>query len=445
MRALMDDVFGPQNFRNELVWWYYNKYQGNIKRFASNHDVVLWYTRSETYTFNKQKEKRDKPVQQIKRVWDKDKKALVNAKDPETGKVLYQESTERTLDDVWRLSMLQPADKTEYLGYATQKPESLVRRIVEATTDEGALVADFFCGSGTTGAVAEKLGRRWLMADLGRFSIHTARKRMIETQRQLYEADRPYRAFDVLNLGRYERQWWQRERLAGTDDEHRRIVLEFFRADLLTSPPSPLLHGRKGTAYCHIDGIDSIFTRDEAKAAAAAGGREVFCLSWEFEMDLRLECNRLERELAIAIKLITIPREIMEKNRKEPPPFLEVATLTAEPVFRDEDGRKVVDIKLTSFIPSLAEVPSKELASLKERAIKSGFDFIDFWAVDFDYSDGGPFHHDWQDYRLRKDRSLKLESEQRFVYDAPGSYTACVKVVDIFGCDTSISVGVDHA
>jgi adenine-specific DNA-methyltransferase len=448
LRAMLDEVFGRTNFRNELVWWYYNKYQGNIKRFASNHDVIFWYSRSNEYTFNRQREKREKPVQQIKRVWDPVSKSLVNAKDPKTGKVLYQKSTERTLDDVWRLSMLQPADKSESLGYVTQKPESVVSRVVRAATNEGDLVADFFCGSGTLGAVAEKLGRRWIMADLGRFSIHTSRKRLIEVQRERHVAGDPYRAFDVLNLGRYERQWWQRERLDGADEEHRRVVLDFFKAETLTNPPSPLLHGRKGAAFCHVDAIDSIFTRDEAKAVATAatecGAKQVYCLSWEFEMDLRLECDRLEQELSIEIKLIQIPREVMERNHKEPPPFLEVATLTAEPVIERNGGEKTVDIKLTSFLPSLSEVPAKELEALKERAMKSGFDFIDFWAVDFDFKSGEPFHHDWQDYRLRKDRSLKTASEQRHVYEASGSYTACVKVVDIFGSDTSITVEVPY-
>jgi adenine-specific DNA-methyltransferase len=448
LRAMLDEVFGRSNFRNELVWWYYNKYQGNIKRFASNHDVVFWYTKSSEYIFNRQREQREKPVQQIKRVWDPHKNALVNAKDPITGKVIYQESTERTIDDVWRLSMLQPADKTEYLGYVTQKPESLVRRVIQAASNEGELVADLFCGSGTVGAVAEKLGRRWIMADLGRFSIHTSRKRLIEVQRARHGNGDPYRAFDVLNLGRYERQWWQKERLKGADEEHRRVVLEFFKAEALPNPTSPLLHGRKGVAFCHVDGIDSIFTRDEAKAvaqaAAAAGAKQIYCLSWEFEMDLRMECNRLEKELSVEIKLIQIPREIMEKDRREPPPFLEVATLTAEPVMTEDDGMKTVDIKLISFIPSLSEVPTKELETLKERAIRSGFDFIDFWAVDFDFKNGDPFHHDWQDYRLRKDRSLKTTSEQRHVYDKPGVYNACVKVVDIFGSDTSITVEVPY-
>jgi hypothetical protein len=350
---------------------------------------------------------------------------------------------------IWTdINPIHAQDKEERLGFDTQKPEALLERIISASCPEGGLVADLFCGSGTTGAVAEKLGRRWILSDLGRFPIHTTRKRMIEVQRQLHEEGRPYRAFEVANLGRYERQWWQQERLKGADDEHRRVVLAFLKAEALANPPSPLLHGQKATALCHVDSIDSIFTRAEAeavaRAAAYAGGREVYCLAWEFEMDLRLECNRLEKELGIAIKLIQIPREIMEKNRREPPPFLEVATLTAEPVISENKGQRTVDIRLTSFLPSLSAVPTRELQTLKARAMTSGFDFIDFWAVDFDFRDGEPFHHDWQDYRLRTDRSLNTLSGQRYTYPEPGKYIACVKVVDIFGSDTSITVEVPY-
>jgi very-short-patch-repair endonuclease/DNA modification methylase len=519
---------------------------------------------------------------------------------------------------------------SEYQNYMTQKPEKLLERIIQASSNEGDLVADFFCGSGTTGAVAERLGRRWLMCDLGRFAIHTSRKRMIELQRKLHSESKPYRAFDVYNLGRYERQWWQKDRLQGADEEHRRVILEFFKAEVLTNTPSPLLHGRKAGAFCHVDGIDSMFTREEAKqvaqATAQAGGRECYCLAWEFEMDLHLLVNALTQELGVKLKLVQIPREIMEKNRKAPPPFLEVAVLAAEAVYRsphpptpspklgegeqegstplsrsgrgaggegnseDEyweitpalkqkmtevarqfrkeptpsedilwqalrgrklEGRKFrrqqpigafivdffcgaerlivevdggihdsqqeadqqrqelleslelrvvripselvetrldealavvrqafnphpltpspksgegeqegstplsrsgrgaggegrsVDIKLTQFLPSLAEVPTKELEAIKERAIRSGFDFIDFWAIDFNWHPGKPFTHDWQDYRTRKDRSLKTISDAGYTYPAPGKYTACVKVVDTFGCDSSITVEVE--
>ena len=284
------------------------------------------------------------------------------------------------------------------------------------------------------------------MSDLGRFAIHTTRKRLIESQRKLHAEGQPYRAFDVHNLGRYERQWWQKDRLKGAEEEHRKVVLEFFRAEILTNAISPLLHGRKGTAFCHVDGIDGIFTSDElrqvSEAVVAAGGREVFCLAWEFQMELRQHCLALEAEHGIRIKLVPIPREIMEKNRKSPPPFLEMAVLEAEAVTRTERGKKSIEVKLTKFLPSLAEVPSKELEALQERAIRSGFDFIDFWAVDFDWKPGQPFHHDWQDYRTRKDRSLKTVSDSNHVYPEPGKRTICVKVVDVFGCDTSLTLEV---
>jgi DNA modification methylase len=331
--------------------------------------------------------------------------------------------------------------------YPTQKPESLLNRIIDIACPPNGLVLDFFCGSGTTGAVSEMLGRKWIMCDLGRFAIHHSRKRLIDLQRDLFTAGEPYRSFDVYNLGRYERQWWQKEALQGADDEHRRVVLRFYRAEELTQAPSPLLHGRKGTAFVHVDGIDSIFSRGEvlavAEAVKAAGGREVHCLAWDFEMDLRQVVAAIEAEHRVKVRLHRIPREIMERNRTEVPPFFEVALLQATPVRRKgAKGQMAVDIKLENFLPSLTEVPSKELEALQERAVESGFDFIDFWAVDFDWKPGQPFNHHWQDYRTRKDRSLKTVSDAEFVYGASGIHTACVKVVDVFGCDTSITVEI---
>jgi hypothetical protein len=420
--------------------------QGNIKHFASNHDTILWYSKSEDFTFNKQTEKREEgPVKQLKRVWDKEKGAIVNAKGPD-GKVLYIETDQKTVDDVWRIPMLQPADKSENVGYATQKREEIAERIIRAASNEGDLIADFFCGSGTTGVVAERLNRRWIMADLGRFAIHTTRKRLIELQRNLHAEKSPYRSFDVFNLGRYERQWWQKEHLQGADEEHRRIILSFYKSEPLTQSPSPMLHGRKGKAFICVDNIDSLLTRDELKAAAEAcqqcGGTELHCLAWEFEMDLKLEQVALERQFGIQIKLIQIPREVMERGRINPPPFLEVAELQAEPVLRDQGKQRVADVKLTYLLPSLAEISTKELDGLRERAIESGFDFIDFWAVDFDYKPDQPFNHDWQAYRTRKERKLPLVSERRYEYPNKGNHTICVKVIDVFGADTTVAFEV---
>lgn len=178
VKILMDEIFGEENFRNEIVWHYYNKMQGNVNRFASNHDSIYFYSKSDKYEFTPIKEKRDKTAKQIKRVWNKETQRLVNAKD-DNGRVIYIETDEKSIDDVWRMSMLQPADKEEPLDYATQKPEALLERIIKASSNEGMLVADFFGGSGVTAAVAHKLNRRFIHGDVNINSLQTARDRLV--------------------------------------------------------------------------------------------------------------------------------------------------------------------------------------------------------------------------------------------------------------------------
>ncbi len=466
VRGLLEDVFGSSRMLNEIIWCYVG---GRVPKiaFGRRHDSIFLFSKSDKWKFNWQNVMEPLSPKQEARYRYKDehgpyrlmgrclKGSPIRASrdiSPEWEKthpelVYRYYMKEGTLClDYWNIPVINQV-AAERTGFPTQKPEELLERMILASSDKGDLVADFFCGSGTTGAVAEKLGRRWIMADLGRFAIHTSRKRLIQLQRTLHKEGKQYRSFDVYNLGRYERQWWQKERLEGADEEHRRVVMDFYRAEHLPNAAG-LLHGRKGQAFVHVDGIDSIFTRDElrsvVKAASEAGAKEVHCLAWEFEMDLRLICHELEAAHSIKIKLIPIPREIMEKNRTSPPPFLEMAVLEAEPVYRSKEGKRKVDIKLTKFLPSLAEVPSKELDVLKDRAMKSGFDFIDFWAVDFDWHKGKPFEHNWQDFRTRKDRTLKTVSDFGYdKYSKKGKHTACIKVIDVFGCDTSITVEVN--
>ena len=442
---VMDEIFGRKNQLNQIQW-HFKRWPTPAKEWQKMHNTIFVYTKSKgNHVFNRAYGERTEETQKR---WGRSK---IVASHDEAGNRIpsdydEEESAGAPLDDVWDISIIAPV-ANERVDYPTQKPEGLIERIIKASSNEGDLVADFFCGSGTTAAAAEKLGRRWICADLGRFAVHTTRKRMIGIQREVYRDDRPYRSFDVYNLGRYERQWWQQDSLKGADEEHRAIVLKFFRAEILNHAPSPLIHGRKNGAFVHVDGIDSIFTRGEAaevaKAVQAAGGREVHCLAWDFEMEIRQAVAGFEAESGVKMRLHRIPREIMERNRTEIPPFYEMALLEAEPLIRKENGWVSVDIKLTNFLPSLAEVPAKELEALEERAVESGFDFIDFWAVDFDWSPGRPFNHHWQDYRTRKDRSLKTVSDAAFTYEKPGKYWACIKVVDVFGCDTSIAVEVD--
>ena len=183
VKILLDEIFGEDNFRNEIIWHYYNKMQGNVNRFASNHDIILVYSKSDSFYFSPIKELREEKAKQIKRVWDKEKQKLVNAKD-ENGKVIYIETEEKTIDDVWRISMLQPTDKEEPVDYSTQKPEALLERIIKASSNEGMVIADFFGGSGVAAVVAHKLGLRFIHSDVNINSVQTARDRLVSATAQ---------------------------------------------------------------------------------------------------------------------------------------------------------------------------------------------------------------------------------------------------------------------
>ncbi|WP_339583254.1 site-specific DNA-methyltransferase [Aquabacterium sp. G14] len=182
LRLLLDEVFGPDRFINEIVWHYYNKMQGNVGRFASNHDVILSYRNGEKFSFTTLREAREKPKTQQKRVWDPASKSLKQARDDQ-GNLIYYEDTERTIDDVWRLPYLMPADQTEKLDYPTQKPERVLERVIESSTSAGDLVLDCFIGSGTTAAVAQRLGRRWIGCDINKGAIQTTSKRLQDLMR----------------------------------------------------------------------------------------------------------------------------------------------------------------------------------------------------------------------------------------------------------------------
>ncbi|MCX5844625.1 MAG: site-specific DNA-methyltransferase, partial [Deltaproteobacteria bacterium] len=362
LKLIMDEVFGSDNFHNHVTWKRSSPRGNAYKRYPELTDYLLFYSASKAYVWNDQylpyreeyKEKYYSVKDESGRVFQPTSLLGHTGVNPiyewrgiskpwrypnhrldelDTAGLIYWPKQggiprlKRYLDEqkgvpiqsLWEDIPPVNSQAKEDTFYDTQKPEALLGRIIKASSNKNDLVADLFCGSGTTGTVAEKLGRRWIMADLGRFAIHTSRKRLIEVQRTLHDAGKPYRSFDVYNLGRYERQWWQKERLKGADEEHRKVVLGFYRAEVLSDSASRFIHGRKGPALVYVADIDSLLmrgeVRDVATATKEAGAKEVHCLAWEFEMDLRLICNEIEHAEGIKIKLIPIPREIMEKNR----------------------------------------------------------------------------------------------------------------------------------
>lgn len=486
LRLVLDDIFGKENFRNEIIWYYYNKMQGNVNRFASNHDSIFWYSKSSNYLFSKVQEKRKEgTVKQIKRVWSKETQKLVNAKD-EFGKVVYIETDEKTVDDVWRLSMLQPADQTENLFYPTQKPESILERIINASSNEGDLIADFFCGSGTTAAVAEKHNRKWITTDLGRFSIHTARKRLIGVQRELQTNGKDFRAFEILNLGKYERQFFMDDLTNGKRKAKEvlyvDLILEAYKAKRIDGHSA--LHGQKSGRFVHVGPLDVPVTQsrlvDIFEECRKNLYTQVDVLGFEFEMGLTPQFIQELKEKGVSITLKYIPKDVFDKRavEKGQVKFFDVAYLNTN----EKINGKSITIELTDFVTHYTQDDIEELQQsmragskvviedgqiIKVEKDKNGIitktiltkdwhDWIDYWAIDFNYEDKKEiikikndsseteeqwtgnylFENEWQSFRTKKNPTLEFTSIA-YEYKKLGKYKVMVKVVDIFGIDTS--------
>ena len=444
VRVIMDDVFGRKNFLGEIIWYYYNKLASGTKKFSSAHDRILFYAKDvdSSYTFYPQEEKRDVPVKQLRRKYFEGK--AINVKD-EAGNVQYQMRDVRRIDDVWRIACLQPADRTENTGYNTQKPEILLERIINASSNQNDLVADFFCGSGTTGAVAERFGRRWIMADLGRFAIHTSRKRLMEVQRKLKEDSKDYYPFEILNLGKYERQHWK-VALSGkaTTSESKKIaqyikfIIELYRGEVIGGFKH--IHGKKENRFIHIGAVDAPVTINEMKEAVQECEKNKFSrldvLGWEWEMSLYEEMVDWAKKQGVRLKLYQIPREVMDKRAAEDGDvkFFELNYLEVD---IEKKGQEV-KVALKNFA-----IPSEDLIPNELRGkIEKWSDYIDYWSVDWDYeslkSPEGEsiFQNDWQAFRTKKNPKLKLETPSH-KYPKKGKYQILVKVIDIFGNDTS--------
>ena len=327
------------------------------------------------------------------------------------------------LQDVWDDVAPISSQAHERLGYDTQKPEALLERIVAASSKPGDLVADVFCGSGTTPVVAEKLGRRWLACDLGRFAIHTTRKRLLDVH--------DCQPFEIKNLGTYERQRWQVDTGNGALRAYLDTILAFYRAEPVEG--FSLLHGRKAGRMVHVGATDAPVTIDEIEDVmdemADNGVEACDILGWEWEMGLHDTITERARRRGLDVRPRQIPREVIERQVTEADAvrFFELAHVDLD-VRRQESEACVV---LKDFA-----IPSEELIPPKVRdRIESWADLIDYWSVDFDYSDE-VFHNEWQAYRTRDIPALLTQSDWH-EYPEAGRYSIVVKIIDIFGNDTT--------
>ena len=376
VRLVLHEVFGSNCFQNEIVWKRQSAHS-DAKRYGPIHDTIFFFSKSENFIWSTQYEPLSEdyieafftnidehgrrfsrgdltapgPRPNLEyewrgyfpprgRCW-----AVPKAKMDQyfnEGKIFFpekgiprlkrypEESPGVPLQDMWNNVRIIHNQSTERVGYPTQKPEALVERIIKASSNEGDLVADFFCGSGTTAAVAEKLGRKWITTDLGKFGIHTTRKRLIQVQRELKADGKPFRAFEVLNLGRYERQAYlnvagrltgkkKEQALARKEQEFRDLILKAYRAEPL--PDTGFFHGKNGGRLVVVGPINlpvgRLFVEEVITECRKRGASRVDVLAFEFEMGLFPAVLDEAKQKGIDLAPKTIPPEVFDKRAVE--------------------------------------------------------------------------------------------------------------------------------
>lgn len=521
IRIVLDEVFGIENKINEIIWYYSQGGKGQ-EYFARKHNTIFLYGKTQTPFFNQgavrlpfTPHKQDSSGKNYGGRMGIDESGREYVEKWGTGKkklYRYYLDEGKTPEDVWTDIQSIQSGAFERVDYPTQKPEALLERIIKASSNEGDLVADFFCGSGTTLAVAEKLGRKWIGSDLGRFAVHTTRKRMIGVQRERKVAGKNFRAFEILNIGKYEREKFlgvnenlreeeKRIQRENKEKEFIKLILSAYKAEPVDSFNAFV--GKKRDRLVAVGQIDTPVTGGFLEKIIVECKEKNITkadvLGFDYEMGLDFSESK---KYGLDIQFKVIPREVFDKKavEKGQVKFYDVAYIEAKPIVRGRGDKKEIAIELADFSvfynqDNTGEVEEKLQSGGSKIVIENGqvikiskdkqtdiiekevltkkwTDWIDYWSVDFDFESrkeiirvpkkeslqphidgtvdpsqaklpefeeqwtgGYIFENEWQSFRTKKDRSLELTSAFKDV--KKGKMKIAVKVIDIFGNDTT--------
>lgn len=509
LHVMLNEIFGNDNFGAEIIW----KYSWGLHvddAWNRKHDTIFYYTKTKFDDGNRifngydVMEKRGGEV--LRRLASGVKGATMAA-----DKSKIEDKTLKLSGDVWDIGVINGM-AAERLDYPTQKPEELIEKIIKASSNKNDIVADFFMGSGTTMAVAEKLGRKWIGSDMGKFSIHTTRKRMIDVQRSLKNSNENYRAFEILNLGRYERQHYagvntnlrqqeQESQLEKKERDFITLITKAYKAEPVTGFKT--FQAKRAARLVAVGPINlpvsGLFVDKVVEEALEKGITKVDVLAFEFEMGLSPAAQDEARNKGVDVALKYIPRDVFDKRaiERNQVVFHDVSYIEVKPHIKG----KTLAIELVDFSVFYSQANLDQLSSElkpggsrvevidgqiykiwkdkqtdiieKEQLTKNWTDWVDYWSVDFNYEsrkeiirtpkveseqinfEGGTdnnklelteydemwtgdyiFENEWQSFRTKKDRKLELQSVFN-EYLAKGRYKVAVKVVDIFGNDTT--------
>jgi len=501
VKVMMDEIFGYENFRNEIVW---QRTLGH--HLASTMDImtdyILWYSKTNEFIYQQQYQPLSEEelelkfpfieketgrrfthekLEQTSNMYSKGEVRIIQGKKvisnigwrwtqetfnnrlkenpygifwTKEGRPRYKRYTDeyegRKIGNLWTDIMPLGSGSDERIEFDTQKPEALLKRIILASSNPGDIVADFFCGSGTTLAVAEKLGRRWIGSDLSKFAIQVTRKRLLDIhnsnnlmdENKNKKYDKPARPFELWNIGNYETVYWQEKQ-----DEYLAFMLKLYQAQALTG--FKYIHGKKEERAVHIGPLNAPVTMEEVEKVVIECRSNNFnkadVLGWEWSYEVNELAKTLAKKNGIDLKLIQIPSvneiksslvgfdlqllkvpdQVVEKELSKYVKFPEVAYLEIETKVKGNEVKlEILDFQLA---------PTAELAEIASK-VKDSRELIDYWAIDWDYK-GDTFHNQWQSFRVKK--TPKVEYTAKHKFEEKGEYQIMVKVVDVFGNDTN--------
>lgn len=446
VKTILDDIFGKENFVNEIVW----SYSWGIRtdsRWNRKHDTIYMYSKSaENIKFNANEVLEERQVSESTANRLKYKGALI--KDGNKGR---GDSELALPSDVWYIATINGMAK-ERLNYATQKPEALLERIIKASSNEGDLVCDFFGGSGTTAAVAERLGRRWITCDIGKPASLVMRKRFI---------DQEVNPFLYQSIGDYQKEAFHNNKKLRRVGDLSQVVLGLFGA----LPFSPEQVSDRNFGYVKgtrnlvmVDSPNRLTTAAtvrravEAKASLLGGDWDkVIVLGWNFAFDIS---QAIEKYKNSNVEVLVIPPDLLDKLSKKgfkkliadkTVRFSSLQYLVVNPVevTVNGNGEDELDISLSNYVllsPDNIPLDDKDKENLQKVMEQDPLSLIEYWSIDPDY-DGDTFRSTWQDYRENVDNDsdpLHCVYSTRIAMPHKDERKVCVKAVDVFGFESQV-------
>ena len=442
LKLILDEIFGKENFQNEIIWHYIKGASGN-DRFGRKHNTILFYSKSDLKTFNRD--------------------AIGIPYSPETlaraqrGEARYNVTAEELEDrgknpgDVWIDIPPLQGNSLENTSYATQKPEKLLERIIKASSNEGDLVCDFFGGSGTTAAVAERLGRRWITCDIGKPASLVMRKRFI---------DQEVKPFLYQSIGDYQKEAFRNNKRYKHVGDLSQVVLGLYGA----LPFTPEQTNDRNFGYIKgtrtlvmVDSPNRLTTAAtirravEAKASLLGGDWEkVVVLGWNFAFDIS---SAIQKYQDSNVEVLVIPPDLLDKLAKKgykkliddkSVRFSSLQYLVAKPLVVKQQGEQdEIDVELENYVllsPDNIPLDDKDKEKLQQVLERDPLSLIEYWSIDPDY-DGVTFRSTWQDYRENVDNDndpLHCVYKTRLRVAHKDQRRVCIKAVDVFGFESQV-------